>query len=182
MIQTCHNLINLNDVISAAKADYTSDEDEEEDEGSDIEKSRAKRLEKAKTALRDSDEESEKSKRSSRLYILIISSLCSQVKLVGQSFHNYTTMYLFGLKGLKQRLMEPWYVNWFKKKFDEGGGQYLQNTKSKNVDVLLIIYCGIFAILTSIFDLQFQTLFFILQISFQVLVIIKIWIGKRKRK
>ena len=110
MIQTSHNLINLNDVISAAKADYTSDEDEEEDEGSDIEKSRAKRLEKAKTALRDSDEESEKSKRSSRLF-LIISSLCSQVKLVGQSFQNYTTMYLFGLKGLKQRLMEPWYVN-----------------------------------------------------------------------
>ena len=66
------------------KADYTSDEDEEEDEGSDIEKSRAKRLEKAKTALRDSDEESEKSKRSSRLF-LITSFLCNQKLTCGAS-------------------------------------------------------------------------------------------------
>jgi uncharacterized protein (DUF3084 family) len=48
---------------SGAKADYTSEEDEE---GSDIELNRAKRLEKAKAALKDSDEESEKSKQSSR--------------------------------------------------------------------------------------------------------------------
>ncbi len=57
------------------KADYTSDEEEDDDEGSDIERNRAKRLEKAKAALRDSDEESEKSKRSSRLpYFLLCHS------------------------------------------------------------------------------------------------------------
>jgi hypothetical protein len=54
-------------LFSGAKADYSSDEEEEE--GSDIERNRAKRLEKAKEALRDSDEESEKSKRSSRFVI-----------------------------------------------------------------------------------------------------------------
>ena len=53
-------------LLPGAAADYTS---EEEEEGSDIEMNRAKRLEKAKQAIKDSDEESEKSKRSSRLVV-----------------------------------------------------------------------------------------------------------------
>ena len=55
--------------MPGAAADYTS---EEEEDGSDIEMNRAKRLEKAKEALRDSDEESEKSKRSSRLVLTLL--------------------------------------------------------------------------------------------------------------
>ena len=49
----------------AAKSS-SEEEEEEEEEGSDIETKRVKRLEKAKSALKDSDEESEHSKKSSR--------------------------------------------------------------------------------------------------------------------
>jgi len=45
---------------------YSSDDDDDDDDddGSDIELNRAKRLEKAKEALKDSDEESGQSNRS----------------------------------------------------------------------------------------------------------------------
>jgi hypothetical protein len=51
---------------TGAKAEYSSDEEE----SSDVERNRSKRLEKAKEALRDSDEESEKSKQSRNVLLL----------------------------------------------------------------------------------------------------------------
>jgi hypothetical protein len=51
---------------TGAKAEYSSDKEE----SSDVERNRSKRLEKAKEALRDSDEESEKSKQSRNVLLL----------------------------------------------------------------------------------------------------------------